>query len=200
MGHMAGQVYLVRHAAHDRVDRVLCGRMPGVRLSESGRAQARRLGAWLAARDIAALYTSPSERCRQTATLLSAWLGLAPIVAPDLDEIDFGRWTGCHFAALAEDPLWRAWNRERDQACPPGGETMRAAQARACRGIAAAAARYPGESVALVSHADVIKSVVIHCLGLSLQAYERLEVSPGSASIVTCGQGGKLAALNLAPP
>ena len=45
---MTTMFFLVRHAAHELVDRVLCGRMPGVNLGEEGRAQAHRVAKRLA--------------------------------------------------------------------------------------------------------------------------------------------------------
>ncbi|WP_375464098.1 histidine phosphatase family protein [uncultured Methylobacterium sp.] len=188
-------IHLVRHAAHARVGSVLCGRMPGVSLSEAGRAEAAALAARLRRSGATAVLSSPRERALETAAPIAEALGLPVTVAPELDEIDFGAWTGRSFADLAGDPLWTAWNAERSTARPPGGEGMAAAGARALKLLT----RLEGTSVA-VSHGDVIRAVLLAILGLSLDAYDRLEVAPASLSSLDLWPGGgRLAALNERP-
>ncbi|MDI6837348.1 MAG: histidine phosphatase family protein, partial [Rhizobiaceae bacterium] len=98
---MTVTVLMVRHAAHDNVGGFLAGRMEGVRLGPAGRKQAERLAERLRGADIAAIHTSPRERCRETAEAIATACGLpAPQVAAELDEIDFGRWSGSTFAEL----------------------------------------------------------------------------------------------------
>jgi probable phosphoglycerate mutase len=197
---MATTVFLLRHAAHGLVDHVLCGRMAGVRLGPQGHAQARQLAERMAREDIAALHTSPSERCRETAAHLAQRLGLEAEVGEALDEIDFGTWTGRSFAELAGDPLWHEWNTQRDAARAPGGESMRETQARALSHIEALCRRHLGRGVAVVSHGDVIKSVIAQVLGLPLQAYARFDIAPASVSAILAWEGGgKLIGLNEVP-
>jgi probable phosphoglycerate mutase len=190
-------VYLVRHAAHDRVDRVLCGRMPGVTLGPEGRAQAERLAERFSRERIAAVISSPLERARETAEIIAERLGLRLRISDDLDEIDFGAWTGRSFEELAPDPSWQRWNRERDAASPPGGETMAAAQARILREIERVLQQFPEAGVILVSHCDVIKAALARFLELPLQAYERFEIGPASVSVLALWPGGaKVLGLN----
>jgi broad specificity phosphatase PhoE len=198
---MATTVFLLRHAAHGLVDHVLCGRMAGVRLGPEGHAQARLLAERMAREArIAALHTSPAERCRETAAHLAQRLGLTAEVREALDEIDFGAWTGRSFAELQGDALWHDWNTQRDASRAPGGESMREAQARALSHIAELCRRHPDQGVALVSHGDVIKSVIAQVLGLPLQAYARFEIAPASVSAVLAWEGGgKLIGLNEVP-
>lgn len=187
---MTTTVLLVRHAAHGSVDRILCGRMPGVSLSEEGRAQAEHLGLRLAGRGVAALYTSPVDRARETATALSARLGVEARVAEGIAEIAFGDWTGRAFAELDGDPLWAAWNSRRSLVRPPGGESMLEAQARAVTWLEGVRQEHPGEIVAAVSHADVIRALLAYHLGLPLDHLLRLEVGPASVSTLVVGEWG----------
>jgi broad specificity phosphatase PhoE len=190
-------VYLVRHAAHDRVDRVLCGRMPGVTLGPEGRAQAERLAERFSRERIAAIVSSPLERARETAETIAERLGLELRISDDLDEIDFGHWTGLSFEALAPDPRWAWWNRERNAATAPGGESMGAAQARILREVERVRDEFPDAGVILVSHCDVIKAALAHFLELPLQAYELFEIGPASVSVLALWPGGaKILGLN----
>jgi probable phosphoglycerate mutase len=199
---------LARHAAHDRVDRVLCGRMPGVHLGAAGRAQAARLAERVAreGRPVAALHTSPQPRAAETAEAIARRCGLAATPCAALDEIDFGpAWTGRDFASLAGDPAWRRWNAGRASAAPPaGGESMAAVQRRVMAWMAELPGRHPaGGVVVAVSHGDVIKAAVAGVLGLTLDAHWRFEVGPAALSAVALepgGGAGRLLLLNEAPP
>ncbi len=181
---MAGTVFhLVRHASHDLLGKVLVGRGP-VSLNARGRAEAAAAAETLAGAGLAAMASSPRERALQTADVIAARAGLTVVVEPGLDELDMGDWTGLGFDALAGDPHWQAFNAFRSSAPVPGGEPMLAAQARALAAILRLRAAYPDAAVALVSHADVIKAVLMHFLGMPLDAIHRIDVAPASVSVV----------------
>jgi probable phosphoglycerate mutase len=176
-------VYLVRHAAHERVHDTLCGRRPGVALSETGRAQAERLATCLAECGIAAVRTSPVQRAVETATPIARRLGLKAERDDGLNEVDFGEgWTGRRFDSLASDPAWRAWNAERATAATPAGDTMRAVQKRVWAAVERARADHPDGSVVLVSHAEVIRAAMAHVLRSGLDLHQRLEIGPACVS------------------
>ncbi|MCW2285341.1 broad specificity phosphatase PhoE [Rhodoblastus acidophilus] len=187
-------ILLVRHAAHDNVGGFLAGRMPGVRLGAAGRAQAERLAKRLASEKLDAVQTSPRERTRETAEAIARASGLGEAcIADGLDEIDFGAWTGKTFDALDADPAWRKWNEQRAMARTPAGDSMEQVQARALAHIKTLTA----ERVALVSHADVIKTVVCGVLGLPLDAGPRFDIALASITRLAAGPGEmKLAGLN----
>lgn len=187
---MATTVFLVRHAAHDRVDRVLCGRMPGVGLGEAGRAQAEALARRFAGAAVDAVWTSPLQRARETAAPIAERLGSAARVSDALCEIDFGAWTGQGFDALRDDPRWRRWNEARGGERPPGGESMAEAQARALGAVGRARREHPDGGVVFVSHGDVIKAALAGILGLPLDAHARFDISPGSVSALAVWDGG----------
>jgi broad specificity phosphatase PhoE len=188
---------LVRHAAHDRVGTVLCGRMHGVRLGEAGRAQARRLADRLAGDKVASVQSSPIERAMETAEPIALRLG-QPVERSDaLIEIDFGAWTGTPFAELDRDPRWTAWNNARSVSRPPYGETMLEAQGRIVAAMETLRGLHREQAVVLVSHSDVIKAALLFHLGLPLDAYGRIEIDPASISTLVVGDwGAKLIRLN----
>jgi broad specificity phosphatase PhoE len=189
--------FLVRHAAHDRVSTMLCGRMPGVRLGEVGRAQARRLSERFAHENIACIRTSPLERAVETAEPIAARIGESIGICESITEIDFGAWSGMSFEALEQDPCWNAWNSARSVSRAPKGETMLEAQGRIVKTLEELRDRYPGKSVILVSHSDVIKAALLHHLGMPLDAYARFEIEPASISTIVVGDwGSKILRLN----
>jgi probable phosphoglycerate mutase len=190
-------IFLVRHGAHDLVDKRLCGRMPGVGLGETGREQARALGRRLAQSRLSAVYSSPMQRARETAAFVGEACGLPVTLDDAIDEIDFGAWSGRAFSELDGQPDWRRWNEDRGRKRPPGGESMAEVQARVARWLEGVMGRHPGQAVAAVSHADVIKAAVAHALGLPIHFHDRFEISPGSATtLVATGAGLKVWAVN----
>jgi probable phosphoglycerate mutase len=182
--------FLVRHAAHDRVGTVLCGRMPGVRLGDVGKAQARSLADRLASENVTSIHTSPLERAVETAEPIAARLGRPVEHSSDLIEIDFGMWSGKSFDVLADDRHWSAWNISRSTNRPPGGETMLEAQARIVRAMEQLRSLHAGRSVVIVSHSDVIKAALLYYLGMPIDSYNRLEVSPASITTLIVGNWG----------
>lgn len=191
-------VFLVRHAAHGMLGRVLTGRMPGVHLSPAGHCQARRLGAALAGRGIAAVQSSPRERAVETAAAIAEACRCVCEECAALDEIDLGDWTGRAFDELEGDPRWRAWNARRSRVRAPGGESMAEVGARVIGHIRLLARNRPPGPVVLVSHADVIKTAILALSGASLDAVPGLEVAPASVStlIVTEGRVFRVLCLN----
>lgn len=194
---MTATVFLVRHAAHAELGRRLSGRTPGVPLSAAGLAQAARLAVRLAREAIAAIHSSPLDRARATAAAIAARLGIGVEVAPALNEVDFGGWTGKRFDELHQERGWTQWNSRRGSACPPGGEPMAAAQSRAVAHVERVAAAHPGRGVVLVSHCDTIRAVIAHYLGLPLDHLLRFDVDPASVSTMLVGPwGARLVTLN----
>lgn len=171
--------------------------MPNVHLNPTGAAEAAALGRRLAGQRLDLLQSSPQPRAHETAQAIGVPCGLAAELVAAVDEIDLGEWTGQTFAALAGSPAWRRWNEHRAEARPPGGESMREAQARTVDHLETTARRKPGARVAVVSHADVIKAALLHYLGTSLDHHDRIEIAPASISTLVVGPwGAKLIGIN----
>jgi broad specificity phosphatase PhoE len=194
---MSTTFHLVRHGEHDRVDRTLCGRMPGVVLNARGNEQARAAGRRLATLRPLRILTSPLERARGTADIIGEETGCPVEAAEALQEIDCGEWTGKAFDELHKDPRWKDWNEARAVTRPPGGEMMIEVQARAARYIESLRRLYDSARLILVSHSDVIKAAILFHIGLSLDLFSRIEVAPGSISTLVIGDwGARVVSLN----
>lgn len=185
-------VILLRHGRTTaNATGILAGRTAGVRLDDTGRAQADRAAARLAAVPLAAVVTSPLERCRQTArAVLEQQAGaLRPVVEKAITECDYGEWQGRALKDLAKEKLWRTVQSQPSAAAFPGGESMAAMQARAVDAVrrhdAAVEAEHGPHAVwVAVSHGDIIKSVLADALGMHLDLFQRIAVDPASLSIV----------------
>jgi probable phosphomutase (TIGR03848 family) len=185
-------VILVRHGKSTaNSGGVLAGRAAGVKLDATGRTQAERAGARLAAVPLSAVVTSPLERCRQTARALAAARS-APVdlrVEKALTECDYGDWQGRAIKDLAKEPLWKVVQTQPSAAAFPGGESLQAMQARAVAAVrridAAIEAAHGSDAVwVAVSHGDPIKSILADALGMHLDLFQRLHVDPASVSII----------------
>lgn len=177
-------VLLIRHAQTDTIGEWLPGRGSDVPLNQAGRAQAERLRARLAAVDISAVYSSPLLRAVETAGPLARERGLRVEPSLDLQEIDFGEWTGARFEDLSQDARWARFNKVRSLAAVPGGERAIEAQARVVRALEDCRLRHPNQTIACVSHADVIRLAVLHVAGAPIDFIHRFEIQPASVTAV----------------
>lgn len=188
-------VLLVRHGrTAANTSGLLAGRTPGVLLDDVGREQAVRAGERLAGVPLAAVVTSPLERCRETARALLDQQArpLEAIVDDAVTECDYGQWQGRSLGELAKEQLWSVVQNHPAAVVFPGGESLAAMQARAVAAVrrhdaAVEAEHGPAAVWALVSHGDIIKAVLADALGMHLDLFQRLNVGPASVSIVRYG-------------
>jgi probable phosphomutase (TIGR03848 family) len=183
-------VLLVRHGRTTANGAgVLAGWTEGVGLDDAGRAQVTALAGRLAGVPLAALVSSPLQRCLETADLMLA--GHAPVdrhLDERVGEVRYGDWTGAELKKLAKDPLWKVVQSHPSAMTFPGdgGESMRGMQDRAVDAVREWNARLGEDAVyAVVSHGDVIKAVLADALGMHLDQFQRLVVDPGSVSVIT---------------
>jgi broad specificity phosphatase PhoE len=161
----------------------LLGRALDPPLSPAGERQAAALARFLRPEREMLICASPRRRTRQTAEAIGKTANAAVVPAECLDEIDFGSWGGCSFAALAEKPDWAYWNQHRACARTPAGDTMLRAQKRVVTYIEELSGRHhPQRLIVLVTHAEVIRAALLHFLRLDLDEYRHLTIHPGSIS------------------
>lgn len=187
-------VILVRHGRTvANTGGVLAGTSPGVELDDTGRAQAERLASRLSDLTLAAVVSSPLERCRQTAEAIAAGQRNPAEVRVEerLTEIGYGEWTGRLLSELSADPAWSTVQHYPSGARFPGagGESLRAAQTRAVDAIRDWDADIVGQRGAdaiwvACSHGDVIKAVIADALGMHLDLFQRVVVNPAGLSVI----------------
>jgi broad specificity phosphatase PhoE len=179
------RLIFVRHGEPDEAmrDRIY-GRLDP-QLSERGRAHAAEIASQLAAEPISALYASPQLRARETAAPLAARLGQEPALEPDLREIDFGELEGLSLAEAVERyPVQANWMIAPGAAEFPGGESVAALWARAAAVAHAIAGRHDAATVAVFTHAVVIRAILADTLRMPPDAMFRLDQSYGGISVV----------------
>jgi probable phosphoglycerate mutase len=165
---------------------VLAGRTPGVALDDRGMGQAQGLAQRLADLPLAAVVSSPLERCEQTAAAITASRdGQSVIIDERLVECGYGEWTGQELKKLAKDPLWKVVQAHPSAAVFPSGEALRDVQARAVGAVRDWNARLGPDAIWVAcSHGDVIKSIVADALGMHLDLFQRLVIDPCSVTVI----------------
>ncbi len=186
----------MRHGHTDAVGRRLVGRLPGIHLSSEGQHEAELLPERLRPFSPTAIYTSPLERARETALPAARRLDIPLHDCPGLIEVDFGDWTGCSFVELEQDLAWVRYNSRRERAIVPNGENAREIQARIRATLDTLASLHSEQTIAAVTHAELIRAAVLYCRCLSLDRFTECEIAPASITALTVSRCGKLLLTN----
>jgi broad specificity phosphatase PhoE len=183
--------FFIRHGETTwNVEHRLPGHLPGIELTGRGREEAARLAQALSVLPISAVISSPLERAVATAEYLLQGRRLSIQFEPDLMDIDLGDWSGQNRDELyRSDPIYRDFVRD-PTAGPAGVETFPGLEQR----VVAAVDRWLGRDTtgpypAFVTHADVIKLLLAHYLGLAAGQARTLVIENASVSVVKLESG-----------
>jgi probable phosphoglycerate mutase len=173
-------ILLVRHADVHNPGDIVYGRLPRFGLSKIGREEATRTAVALAEEPLAAIYSSPQLRARQTAGFLLAHRpGLRLRITQDLDEVKTG-WQGTPNKIMAE----KNYNYYRDRV-NPDDEDVPDVVARMLRWVDRVARRHAGQTVVGVTHGDPAMMLRIYFLGqeVTMESLRQKELYPAKGSI-----------------
>ena len=186
-------VILIRHAHSVANEKgVLAGRAPGVVLSKLGKRQAIDLKKRLGDMKFKSISVSPLERCLAT---IQPWINATGVAHKNIDfdeglsEVDYGSWTGKKLSALSLKKEWRVVQRTPSQMVFPGGEALLAVQRRAKKSLMNSIKKAGNGSVLIVSHGDVIKSLIASALELELDKFQKIVIDPASISVLDYNKG-----------
>jgi len=185
------RLVLIRHA-HSEANAagILSGRLPNVHLSEKGEEQSEHLTVRLGNFPVATLRISPMERCFET---ISPWINsivlpnnprFEPMIDQELTEVDYGSWSGKKLAVLSKNKLWKTVQEAPSRMYFPSGEGIAQMQSRAMTSVHEAVSTKAKGAAVIVSHGDVIKSIVASALGMHLDEFQRIVIDPASISIL----------------
>jgi probable phosphomutase (TIGR03848 family) len=186
------RIVLLRHAHSIANEKnLLAGRISGITLSKSGKSQALDLVDRLGAMQFDEIAISPLQRCRET---IDPWLSANNaksrlVIDESISEVDYGSWSGKTLAALRRKAQWKVVQDFPSQMTFPEGESLLEMQGRALSGFYRLNAVKGKGPRLLVSHGDVIKSIVAHCLGMHLDQFQRLVIEPASITIIDTDSG-----------
>ncbi len=157
------RVYLIRHADVENPHKLLYGHLDGFQLSALGRAQAVALGDRLSVADVRRIVHSPLARAVETAHLINGRLAATAILEADpaLREADFSRYLqGLPYWQIPlRRPLWFVHKAKRGLL--PGDEAVDQLGGRVLAVMRRLVHQHPGETMAVVSHADPLQAAWI---------------------------------------
>jgi probable phosphomutase (TIGR03848 family) len=186
------RIVLLRHAHSIANEKnLLAGRINGITLSRSGKSQALELVDRLGSMQFDEIAISPLQRCRET---IDPWLSANNaksrlVIDESISEVDYGSWSGKTLASLRRKAQWKVVQDFPSQMIFPEGESLLEMQGRALSGFYRLNAVKGKGPRLLVSHGDVIKSIVAHCLGMHLDQFQRLVIEPASITIIDTDSG-----------
>ena len=184
---LATTLYLMRHGQVHNPAEILYGRMPGYSLSDLGIEQAHAAGKWLEDKSISAIYCSPMERARQTASIVAGYqTSLAPTSDERIIEVSTP-YEGEPTADLAAMG-WDLYSGNE-----PPHEIPQTVLERVLDFFQHVVDRHSGESVVAVAHGDILVFPWLHAQGVLPDALMKdrlldyaLPVEyPATASIMT---------------
>jgi probable phosphoglycerate mutase len=184
---------LIRHGQTPTTGVELYGRKPGVHLSDVGVGQAEKVADRISEmnqRAIAAIYSSPLERTRETAIPISKGVGIPIKKSRGLIELDVGDWTGRKLSQLRKLKAWSNVQKYPSGFRFPNGESFVEMQTRMSQTVDGLVATHPGKTVIAVSHADPIRALVAHAMGTHLDLFQRIVVSPCSVTAILYTSSG----------
>jgi broad specificity phosphatase PhoE len=157
------RIYLIRHADVENPNKVLYGHLDGFQLSALGRAQAAAIGDQLASEDLTRIVSSPLARAVETARLINEKLARPAVLEtdPELREAEFSRYLQGlpYWQVPLRRPLWFVHKARRGLL--PGDESIDRLGTRVLEVLRRLAREHPGETMAVVSHADPINAAWI---------------------------------------
>ena len=156
-------------------------------LNSNGQRQCELAAQALGAMGIERIVTSPLRRAIESADIVSARLGLPIERSSALEEVRFGDWQGLTYEAVSSDPRYIAFSENPEARPTPGGETIRDVQRRGLEGLAEITG---SETVLVISHGDIIRSILCFFLGISVRDFRRLRVDNAGLSAVTTEAAG----------
>jgi probable phosphoglycerate mutase len=191
-------ILLVRHGENDWVKKHrLAGWIPGVHLNENGRQQAQAAADRLAHLPIKAVYSSPVTRCMETAEYLAKPHQLEIVPVEDVGEVRYGQWEGKKIKKLAKKSLWHIVQFFPSRLRFPEGEALREVQFRGIQALENLSCQHQKDMIIVTSHADLIKLVLAHYLGVHLDLFQRIAIAPASVSILNLMPNGMVQVLRL---
>jgi Fructose-2,6-bisphosphatase len=177
-------LYLIRHGHTEQTEQGKLYTDPEVELTERGRGQAMQLAAWVKERNPDVLASSTARRVVSTAGIIEKETGLKATAVEGLNEWSVGDWEGRTYLDIKKnDPeIYQRWSSDPIANAPPGGESIMDLHERIAVRLRDVLTEHEGKRIALVTHAGVIRSILLDALEIPVRNFWRLAIPTGSIS------------------
>tara|TARA_Y100000590_G_C15613834_1_gene974925 strand:- start:444 stop:1061 length:618 start_codon:yes stop_codon:yes gene_type:complete len=181
-------IIFLRHAqAENNTKRILAGRTEGVPLTKTGIQQAEQISEYLKPLDISAIYSSPIERAKHTAEIVTKNSAIDVELDDRLTEIHMGKFTRMNY-----DDMFAKYGNiflkfyENDPVIAEHEvETFPSVQKRILDMVDHVIKKHKNENVILVTHMDPIKSILANVMDLKPKTLFELIIANASFTILT---------------
>ncbi len=191
-------LYLVRHGQTSwNREEVFRGRAD-IPLNEAGRKEALLTGKYLRRVKTDSIYSSPLCRAVETAEAIARYQDREVQISEGLIDIDFGRWQGISHEEVRKryGELYRQWKHSPHLVRFPGGESLEDVRERALRMIDDIVPDHGDETLVMVSHRVVNKTMLCGLLGLDNSHFWQIGQDTGCINLLEFGEGFTLRRLN----
>lgn len=184
------RILLIRHGETDwNRDRRIMGREE-IPLNETGRRQAHYMKESLGSAPLDAIFTSPVMRAQETAQILAEGRDLEPREDERLVEVDYGEWVGMTFVAVRKLPGYVPYYLRLEESVAPGGESLYQVRDRGMSFLEELNQKNSNQTIAVVSHADWIKCVLMHLLDIPFKNIWKFRIDNASVSLLEMEEKG----------
>jgi alpha-ribazole phosphatase len=161
-------LWLLRHPEPEGAAAGRCYGSLDFKLSDVGIRHAECIASALAGEPVAAIYTSPRQRCQQAAQILAASRSCPVEILDALRELDFGEFEGRSYEEVAQrhPGLYRQWMEHPTDIRFPGGESFAEMSGRVIQAAKELRARHAGHTIVLVTHGGVNRILLADALGI----------------------------------
>jgi alpha-ribazole phosphatase len=193
------RILLVRHGETELQSSLRYWGKTDVALGPDGLHQAEQLRDRLAMEKIAGIYSSKLKRANDTAVIIAARHNLKVTPCPELGEIDFGRLEGLEFNEIHQQfpDIEKMWVTRDPALVYPEGESLTGFEERVAKFQTRLQNHRPDETILVVAHAGVVRTLICQLLELGMRNRWSLRVDLASLSIIeTYGEINILCLLN----
>jgi broad specificity phosphatase PhoE len=164
-----------------------------IELTERGISEAHRTADWIARFwQPTIVYSSPLRRCMDTGAAIAKRCKVRVETLPDLNDIDYGEWLWrTHDEIAVECPvLYQRWRKTPHLMRIPKGESLQELAARAADALRLAIEKHPAETIVMVGHDSVNRSLLLQLLDQPLSAYWKFPQDPCAINVVSAAPDG----------
>lgn len=156
-------------------------------LNETGRRQAQSVARALKQVGLSRVFSSPLSRAMETARAIADKCKIPLEVRQGFNNMALGPWEGRpKDEILTEFPEeWEIWLSHPERLSLPGSESLSDVQRRAVANLDFLVRKYPGETIAVVSHRALLKPLMTAALGIEEPSFWRLHIDTASWSLLT---------------
>lgn len=193
------KLFLIRHGESvANTQGIYQGQSVDTPLSALGRRQTRLLARRLAGEKIAAVFTSPLARARETAAALSRRGEIKVIEDTRLLEINHGRWEGKDKNVVQKNwgHLLALWHKHPHKVRMPGGENLAQVRRRVTAFLNSLEKSYRNQALIIVGHDVVLRLMVVQALRLPADKFWSFALDNCALTVVVGGSPLKVLTLN----